>query len=787
MSATSSNIPDPGSAVSGSFGVHPGDSYLKVLELLDVGVVVQDRHLNIVFANAKAESLLGITTHEITSRTTVDERWDVVGPDGRPIADDGHPGPRAMRTGRAVQGVVLGVRRGDAPDRVWLLASAVPEYDAEGHVDRVVISFSDVSIAQRTLREHEATYHAVFRSMAEGLVIHNVDGSIRAANASAERVLGLSVEQMTGRHPMDPEWRLILPDGSPAGPEHIPSEITSRTGVSSTAILGVHRPDGALAWLEVNAQPLREPGDDSMSGVLATFADITAERRAIDALEANRAQLQRVLDGVPGMVYQFLHRPDRGGRLTFAAGAIRDLTGLAPDEVRANPHMVFGLIDEASTPLVWEAIDASSNALTPFEQVLPFRHASGEQRWARVYGVPQQTADGVLYTGVVLDATRERLMSEALRRSQRREAMGDMAGGIAHNFNNMLAVILPNVQLARDLATEEVSQHLADAERAARSASDLVKRMLALGRAELRENEQVDLVPIVNEALHICRQTFDRSIDITDGITVREAWVRASASNMQQVVLNLLLNARDAMAGLSPQRLHVQLESVPATEQSAAQARLTVRDTGVGMSPDTLRRIGEPFFTTKAPGSGTGLGLASAFHSISDSGGSWRVESAPGQGTVFIVDLPLASAGHQRFAAPPADSKGGALQGTVLVVDDEPMVRAVLTRQLTHAGMQAVSANGADEALSLLRGGELTDLAVILLDLSMPGMSGEQALPLLRAAAPGTPVLALSGHVSDDISLPGVAAVLQKPMGQRELVEAVRHAIDEAGRRRTPG
>lgn len=761
------------------------DPYLKVLALLDVGVVVQDRHLNIVFANTKAESLLGITTHEITSRTTVDERWDVVGPDGRPVADDAHPGPRALRTGRPVQGVVLGVRRGDAPDRVWILASAVPEHNADGNVERVVISFSDVSLAQRTLREHEATYQAVFRSMAEGLVIHNVDGSIRAANASAERVLGLTVEQMAGRHPMDPEWRLVLPDGSPVGPEHIPSEITGRTGVPSMAVLGVHRPDGALAWLEVNAQPLREPGDESMTGVLATFADVTAERRALEALEASRAQLQRVLDGVPGMVYQFLHRPNRGGRLTFAAGAIREITGLDPDVVLANPHSVFGLIEEANAAAVWESIDASADELTPFEQLLPFRRASGEQRWARVYGVPQDTPEGVLFTGVILDATRERLMTEALRRSQRREAMGDMAGGIAHNFNNMLAVILPNVQLARELATEELHQHLADAEQAARSASDLVKRMLALGRAEVREDEQVDLVPIVREALHICRQTFDRGIDIVDGIAVRDAWVRASASNMQQVVLNLLLNGRDAMAGMSPQQLQVQLDAVPATDESPTLVRLTVRDTGSGMSPDILRRIGEPFFTTKAPGYGTGLGLASAFHTIGDAGGSWRVESEPGQGTLFTIDLPLATKVKQRASATAARVNAGLLQGTALVVDDEPMVRAVLSRQLTHAGMRVVSANGAEEALTLLRTGRLSDIAVIMLDLSMPGMSGEQALPLLRAASPGTPVIALSGHVPEDLALPGVAAVLQKPMGQRELVEAVRHVIAEAERRRT--
>lgn len=752
----------------------PGCHHLALLEALDVGVVVQDRDLRIAYANAKATSLLGITTHEITSRTTVDARWDVVAPDGTPVPDDAHPGPRALRTGRAVQGVVLGVRRGDATERVWILVSAVPQCAADGSVERVIISFSDVSIAQRTLRAHEAIYFAVFRSMTEGLVIHNVDGSIRAANASAERVLGLTVEQMTGRHPMDPSWRLTLPDGTPAGSEDIPSEITTRSGTPSRAQLGVHRPNGDLAWLDVHASPLHEPGMDTMTGVLATFADVTAERNALEALKANREQLERVFDAIPGVVYQYAHRPNREGRLTFAAGRIQEISGLPAADVRRNPQLLFSLIDASHVDAVWNTIDRAVAAMQPFEQVMPFNTAQGEARWGRVYGVPQETTDGVLYTGVILDATREQMMADALRRSQRREALGDMAGGIAHNFNNMLAVILPNVQLARELARDardmDVAQHLADAERAALSASDLVTRMLALGRAESRDDAQVDLVPIVREALHICRQTFDRAIAIADDLAVREAFVRASASSMQQVVLNLLLNARDAMLGTLGPTLAVRVAmSGPST------VSLTVSDTGAGMSSDTLRRIGEPFFTTKAPGRGTGLGLASAFHTITDAGGNWRVQSEVGRGTTFTIELPLAGT----VAAPvvtPVDVSRAGLHGTVLVIDDEPMVRTVLARQLSHAGMHAEVADGADSALTMLARG-IPGLVLMLLDLSMPGVSGEQALPLLRAAAPNVPVIALSGHIPESLALPGVAAVLQKPLGQRDLVEAVRRAV----------
>lgn len=758
--------PRPDASVSG----HVPMDFHRLLHALDVGVVVQDRHLRIVYANPKATSLLGITADEITTRTTVDERWDVITPEGFPVYDDGHPGPRALRSGAPVTDVVLGVRRMVDAERVWILVSANPELDERGAVERVIISFTDVSLAQRSLRAHEAMYQSVFRSMSEGLVIHNMDGTIRAANAAAERVLGLSVEQMTGRSPMDPRWRLVRTDGTPVGSDVIPSEVTTRTGVASQAIVGVHRPGGDLAWLDVHADPLREPGDTQMTGVLATFTDITAERNATLALEASRAQLQRVLDAVPGIVYTYLHRPDRQGEITFAAGRIREISGIDLEQVRENPQLLFGLIVDASAQNVWEMIERSAATREPYEQVIQYRTPAGETRWARTFGVPEETPDGLLYTGVILDVTQEQRMADALRHSQRREAMGDMAGGIAHNFNNMLAVILPNLQLARERMTGEIAHQLADAERAAVSARDLVRRMLALGRAELREDMQVDLVPIVREALHICRQTFDRGIAIVDDLQLPSAPVRGSASTMQQVVLNLFLNARDAMQGVSRPELRVRLVS-----GDEGQVVLSVTDSGAGMTADTMRRIGEPFFTTKPPGSGTGLGLASAFHSINEAGGTWRVESQPGQGATFTIQLPVVEPAP---APEPSPSPAPAiLTGTILIIDDEPMVRAVLARQMTHAGMRAEQADGAVSALETLRAGTIPDLRAMLLDLSMPGLSGEEALPLLRAAAPGVPIIALSGHVPDSMELPGAAAVLQKPLGQRDLVSAVVRAM----------
>jgi len=743
--------------------------WLQTLRALDVGVVIQARDLSIVYANPKATAMLGISADEITARTTDDARWDVIDSNGIPVRPDEHPGPMAMRLGEPVFRKILGVRRGDSTERVWIQVSAIPEQSTSGVVERVVITFSDVSDAHREYREQDAMYQSVFRSMSEGLVIHAPDGSIRAANAAAERVLGLTVEQMAGRAATDPRWRLITTDGEAADAAVIPSEIARRTGQrAGDTILGVARPSGELAWVAVRADPMFDPGEDTLCGVVATFTDITTERETTLALEASRAQIQRVLDAVPGVVYQFL-RPTEGlDQMPFLAGRIREVLGVDPIVAAADPLLLptlFGTSAEVALRANTEDLVVKQEI---FDHVLSVTLPDGGLRWLRVHGIPERTERGILYTGVLLDVTEEHRMAETLRRRQRREAMGDMAAGIAHNFNNMLTVILPNIELAQEDATIEAREALADAARAASSAADLVRRMLALGRMEPPFTDTpVDLAAIVREAVHICRQTFDRGITIVDEIERPSAFVRSSASELQQVVLNLCLNARDAMVGRDACRLFVHLEA-----DGADAVILTVRDSGHGMSHETLQRIGEPFFSTKGPALGTGLGLASAFHSIAEADGTWSVESAPGVGTAFFIRLPVVTSPPIESTTPSRLTRSFP-DGVVLLVDDELMVRTAIARQLTRGGVRVATAESAVAALEWLRRERSDTVLAVILDLSMPGLSGAQALPQIRALVPQAPVIVLSGHVPDPQTLAGAAMILQKPIGGQELLNAL--------------
>jgi two-component system, cell cycle sensor histidine kinase and response regulator CckA len=616
----------------------PMTEWQRVVDALDVAVVVTDRTLQITYVNPKATELLGLSAAECTSRTSVDAAWDVISPDGTPVSGGGHPAMRALVTREPVRGVTLGVRRGNAAERVWILASAVPELDADGAIARIVVSFSDVDATQRALREQDALYQTVFRSMSEGIAVHDADGTIRATNPAAERVLGLTRAQIAGRAATDPRWQLVTAAGDPLDTAAIPSERVRVSGESVTDhIIGVHRPSGELAWLSVRADPLRSPDHERLVGVVATFTDVTRQRETQLALEATRARTQRVLDAIPGVVFQYLAPSGEPARLPFVAGRITEVLGMAPDDVQTHPEVLLRILSSGHMATIAQRLRGSATQTSVCDYDAPFTRPDGGTRWLRVHGMAEAVPNGLLCTGVILDVTDAHQMAEGLRRAQQREALGHLAAGVAHNFNNMLAVIIPNLELARYHLPDEARPLIDDAERAATRAAELVRRMLALGRADGTASDRiVDLVPLIAEVLDLCRQTFDQRIVIDRRVDLDTAPVRGEASALHQVILNLCINARDALAGREAPRIEVALEP-----SGTDEVLLHVTDSGCGMPPDVLRRIGEPFFTTKAPGQGTGLGIASAFQTIAEAGGSWVIDSNPGSGTTITVRFPL--------------------------------------------------------------------------------------------------------------------------------------------------
>lgn len=289
-------------------------------------------------------------------------------------------------------------------------------------------------------------------------------------------------------------------------------------------------------------------------------------------------------------------------------------------------------------------------------------------------------------------------------------------------------------------------------------------------RRETGPREAVDLARVVSDVVLLCRRSFDRRIQIdelVEGVDV--APVLARESELHQVLLNLCINARDAMRSTDDPHLVVSLTRVD------GRVVVEVRDNGIGMSPDVQARLGEPFFTTKAPGEGTGLGLATVYKVMDEIDGTLRCESAVGAGTRFTMAVPTISL-PAVASIPPPSSVGLQLAGhSILVVDDDHLVRRAMRRQLKRLSLEVEEACDGVQCLERLRSGPTPD--ALVLDLSMPRLSGEEVLSTLRTSFPDLPVVVVSGHVPERAALSEATAVLIKPLEPGELGDALSRAL----------
>ncbi len=392
---------------------------------------------------------------------------------------------------------------------------------------------------------------------------------------------------------------------------------------------------------------------------------------------------------------------------------------------------------------------------------------------------------------IARDVTDQRRVDERLRQAQRLEAIGQLAGGVAHDFNNLLTPIIGHVELILDDLPhrDPIRRPLEDVYAAAQRAQRLTRQLLTFGRKAVLDVRQLDLAQLLADMQNLIRKLLREDIELIIELDDPLPVVRADASQVEQVVMNLVVNARDAMPDGG--RLTLRVERQTLTAESARTtacapgeyAVLTVTDTGVGMPPDVRDRIFEPFFTTKEAGRGTGLGLATVFGVVRQHGGTVQVTSEPGAGTAFRVYLPLVD---PTAAAPAPHSDQNHLRGNefVLVVEDSDAVRRLTCRMLSKNGYRIAECASPESALTTFeRLPEKPDL--VLTDVVLPGMNGRALFETLKSRAPGLRVVYMSGYSGDVISHHGVlepgVSLLPKPFTARELVARVRSALDAPG------
>ncbi len=505
-------------------------------------------------------------------------------------------------------------------------------------------------------------------------------------------------------------------------------------------------------------------------------------------------RLNKIYQLVPGMVYQFMRRADGTYCLPFSSDAIRQIFEVGPEEVREDASVVFAKILPEDMAGLVASIENSASTLKPWHYEFRVRHSTGAVVWLRGDSTPERLANGnILWHGFITDVTERHRIETKLVESAKLESLGVLAGGIAHDFNNLLTGILGNASLARlELPPTSLGQPMIDQiEVAARRAADLCKQMLAYSGKGRFVIQRLDLNKLIEDTTHLLQISIAKNCVLRFNLAPGLPVVNADATQLRQVIMNLVINASEAIASrsgvlaLSTGIARVDEEYLRGFRPDASPAPgdyvfIEVSDNGCGMDADTLTKIFDPFFTTKF--TGRGLGLAAVLGIVRGHKGGLKVYSEVGKGTTFKLFFPVAVGKAQDSASPfvPA-SPGYRGSGTVLVVDDEETVRTVAARMLERLGFSVVLANDGREGMEKFRA-EPNRFTFVLLDLTMPHLDGEETFRQMRQVSPNVRVILTSGFNRQEavtrFTGKGLAGFIQKPFELTNLTQTIRSVVD---------
>jgi PAS domain S-box-containing protein len=536
---------------------------------------------------------------------------------------------------------------------------------------------------------------------------------------------------------------------------------------------------GATRYFHNVLAPIRM--DEGIMGTLGVNLDVTDRKRALQALRESEEKLRTAAD-IAGLG---LWTWDPAVDEVVWEPALSAIFGLPPGTFPTTRDAYSALVHPEDRDRIAARI-AAGMASGRWEDEYRVVRTDGAVRWVLVKTRVVRDGDRARVVGAVIDVTERKRRDEQLRQAQKLEAVGQLTAGIAHNFNNMLMGVLPNLELAMRQAPAGLLPLLDGASTAARRAADLVRRLMTYaGRNRPTERTTEEITPLVARAVELCRTTFDKRI-VLDQAYEANARARVDATQIEQAILNILINARDALETPDIQEPQVSI-SVGAVQAGAEElagrdgdhVRVRIGDNGSGMDAATAARIYEPFFTTKDVGKGTGLGLATTHAIFHEHGGFMTCESAPGNGTVFSLYLPRVSTGtrpNERHA--PMDDRPAGGTETVLVIDDEPGIRRVVSVMLEGAGYVVRQAGSGTEALVLLAGSDLASkVSLVLLDVSMPGPPRRELRERLRELTRAR-VVYFTGYALDAADAHPDDAVLEKPVTEERLLRTVRRILD---------
>ena len=752
------------------------ERYRALMEQANDAILILDLDLRIIEANREAERLLGRPRVEIVGRNYD----DFVVPEERP---DAAPRQEEFLRRGSLRVERRRLTRADGTPVSVEVSGSVVRLPGEPTVVVIVRDITERKRAEEALRETQQRLQHVVSSSPAVLYTLKVEGQVLVptwVSENIERLIGYGVDEVAG-----PAWwaERLHPDDRERVVGQVPTLLSE--GHATREYRFRHK-DGGFRWVRDEQVLIGDAA--GRREVVGSWSDVTARKEAELRLRESEEQYRLLFDSNPHPMWVF-------DRATLAFLAVNDAAvrhyGYSREEFLAMTLTEIRPPEEVPGFMVNHEQRRSDHAGS-YESPHSWKHRKKDGTVIEV----EIATTNIVFQGhparltLANDVTEKRSLEVQLLQSQKIESMGRLAGGVAHDFNNLLGVISGYSDLLRKrVATDpRLTRYVDDIMKAAERAAGLTRQLLAFSRKQVLQPRVLDLNVVVGETEKMLRRLIGEDVQLMTVFDEQLGSVRADPGQMDQVLMNLAVNARDAMprgGRLTIETSNVVLDRAYARQHPGVEpgpyVRLAVSDSGHGMAPEVLARVFEPFFTTKEPGKGTGLGLATVHGIVKQSGGHVWVYSEPGQGTTFKIYLPRTDVTTGEAEPRASDEELPRGSETILLVEDEASLRELVRECLEGGGYTVLEARHGTQALELSERYS-GPLHLLMTDVVMPGMSGRELAERLRAARPEVRILYMSGYTDDAVVLHGVLAedmaFLQKPFTTETLARTVREVLD---------
>ena len=780
MSATDPSAPREHSAAAPQTDLSPQ----FILDSMGDGITVVDENGRFVLRNPAAEHITGVAPQNVT---LADWRSGCVVclPDGNtPCPEDQLPITRALR-GESVDSVELFIRHAHAPGGKWVSVTARPFKDERGKPKGGIAIYRDITArkhSEQALRGSEARYRTLFEKNLAGILRTTLDGRVLECNEAFAKMLGYeSGAELTALKA--PAFYFQSSERN-----HILECLREHKSVTQQEIC-FQRKDGSPVWILANMNLVETDDEEAGPSVISTTLDITERKRSREELRESQQRFAAFMRHLPGVAFM----KNRQGQYVFCNEAAQGLFDRGPEHFVGKTDREVWPAEYAERLVANDREVIRTKKLMETVETVPHQH--GVHQWL-IYKFPilDENDEVQFIGGVGIDITERRQLEDQLRQSQKMEAIGRLAGGVAHDFNNLLTVISGyGHMIMRDLPHDDpLRSCVEEVLKAASRATSLTNQLLAFSRRQVIQPKVLDLNSLVANMDRMLRRVIGEHIELETVLSPGLGSIKADAGQLEQVIMNLAVNARDAMSEggkLSIRTSNVEIKRASrlhADVRPGSYVRLTMADTGKGMDAEIMVHLFEPFFTSKETGKGTGLGLSTVYGIVKQSGGEIVVESEPGHGATFNIYLPRISdlAKVKQSGGPVSAVRSGT--ETILLVEDELGVRQLVREMLHRLGYKILQASGGAEAIRLFEQHQ-GSIDLLLTDVIMPQMSGRELAERLQALRPSLKVLYISGYTDDMLAHHGVLEsnvfLLQKPFAPDELAIKLRELLDASSTR----